>query len=79
MHRDKLRQLGLHSSLGLDSSHKAWSRGLGYPQRCSLLEEFMTGLSDDLAIVLEQDSGKVVDRLLALLEQTFGRDTSTTR
>ena len=75
MHRDELCLLGrLHSSLGLDPSHQACSRRLGYLQMSSLLEELTTGLNDDLAIVLKQHRSKVFHGLLAVFEQAFSSD-----
>ena len=44
---------------------------------CSLLEEIMTGLSNGLAIVLEEHSSKVLGRLLAIFEQTLGSNIDT--
>ena len=44
---------------------------------CSLLKEVTAGLSDNLAIVLEQHSSKVLDRLLAISEQTLGSNIDT--
>ena len=78
MHRDELGLLGrLQSSLGLDPGHKARGRGLGYPQMRSLLEEVTTGLSDELAIILEEHRSKIFDGLLAVFEQTLSRDIDT--
>ena len=43
----------------------------------SLLEEVRTGLSDDLAIVLEQNCSKIFDGLLAFFEQALSRNIDT--